>query len=86
MTERLWALAGLVTEPLYRRTHWRWARALEDAVYRRHIEAAMRRGAEDAGHHDVTEAIHEALDAAMAVLRKFEATRRYIAQREDGLR
>ena len=42
--------------------------------------------AEDAGHHDVTEAIHEALDAAMAVLRKFEAIRRYIAQREDGLR
>ena len=44
MTERLWALAGLVTEPLYRRTDWRWAGALEDGLYRRDSEAAMRRG------------------------------------------
>lgn len=39
MSARLWALVGCVTEPVYRRTRWRWARRLDDAIYGRHLAA-----------------------------------------------
>lgn len=42
MSARLWALVGCVTEPVYRRTRWGWARRLDDAVYGRHLAAVMR--------------------------------------------
>ncbi len=37
-----WALIGCLTDPLWRRTRWRWALRLEDAVYARHLAAVMR--------------------------------------------
>ena len=39
----LWALAGIVTDPLWRRTRWGWARRLEDRVYGRHLAARIER-------------------------------------------
>ena len=37
----LWALIGCLTDPLWRRTRWRWALRLEDAVFTRHLAARI---------------------------------------------
>lgn len=39
----LWALAGIVTDPLWRRTRWGWTCRLEDFVYGRHLAARIER-------------------------------------------
>ena len=56
----LWALAGMLTDPLWRRTRWGWARRLEDRVYGRHLAARIER--ERSGTRAVADHSHVATD------------------------